>query len=173
MSAPVIIWRFAGENPAYGVYRGDTAEGGDNAPWITYDSVYSMGDSPERPSPTVDPLPGFDFEGLDLPFEHSLAKAMTEHGLAGYFDGPVEDAWFGFASITQAKRWFNRPHDLEVWGGSGLRLWAFACPPEHVAKSGHQAVFNHRHAKALCHYRADVLYHKPAAALLKEARARL
>lgn len=179
--APVIVWRFAGKNPAYGIYRGDAAQGGDNAPWITYDSAYAKGDSRARPSPTVDPLEGYEFEGLNLPFKHSLAEAMSEHGLTephyGPFGfgggGPSEDAWFGFATLSQAKAWFNRPADLEKWGTHGLYLWAFACPAEHVAISPHQVAFSHHHAKALCHYRADVIYHKDAAALYKEARARL
>jgi hypothetical protein len=89
------------------------------------DSPYRDGRNPRRPGPGPDGIPARPYQG-------------TTFGPFSAGDGGL----FAFASIAQARRWFDRPQDVNRWAAKGLRLSAYHRSRVHRPMvTDHQAVF--------------------------------
>jgi|SRR5271170_1091905 len=142
-----LIWRFVDAEGA-GVYR--HADGGidpkDVFSAIPYKHAWEY--SQNRPTPYLDSF---------------TLMASTEKG-----DN------YGFATITQAKRWFNHPDDLKRWDKINVHLVAFKqSETKKYVAGAWQALFQPTKPHHYATLPASALYSMSAKALTAEATRQL
>lgn len=140
---PEIFWRLE-DAAGNGVYQAVKPDG---TPIIPTDSPYRDGDKPQRPGPGLDGIPSQPYAGV------SLGPIVLEPG-----------GLFAFADLEQARRWFDRPQDVNRWAKAGILLAAYARRDTRLPLvTPHQAVFMPRpHARPILTLPASALYQEPS-----------
>lgn len=126
MAKPTILWRL---EDAYGVgvYNANSPDGN---PILPDRSPYREGNGFPRPGPARDPMPNGkgNLGDKDWPtyWDHMTGT------------GPR----FAFATLAQARTWFDKAADVREWSLDGLKLTAYdAHPMRKVFVACYQAMF--------------------------------
>lgn len=143
---PPLIWRLeAGDG--LGIYQANDIIPDD-------DKKYRNGNNPKRPGPFLDHIP-----------------AMYQPNMIGDFI-LNSGGYFGFATLEQARRWFDCPDDIREWSAKGLFLSAYRRRDiRRPYVTPHQAVFffpKDRRPKPAHRWPAAVLYDLEPATLLAQ-----